>query len=251
VHSLAFGLRTVLVDKADFRNDRALLNQLYKLQDDYTINANRDFNKIVVQSGGPVKFDSIYTKTQQDSILTVVQKQVEKETSQNFDKEYNKLVDRFKKDNWNAAKLDFAYSVVLQSPDSLLGNVEINKHMFWLAYATRPGKKNKWGQFLFSVNDGVYHFQGNFYNEFTANFRFYGGINSIKGFIEAQYQNLDRATSPRLETLYAQIGVEANIFKGIWIHFGTGVLNALSGSSKSQLLSNLNLYLTIPENFKF
>ena len=88
------------------------------------------------------------------------------------------------------------------------------------------------------------------YNEFTGNFRFYAGANKVKGFIESQYQNIESPNKARLETLYAQVGVEANIFKGVWIHFGTGVLNALNGNNKSQLLSNLNLYLTFPEDFK-
>jgi hypothetical protein len=248
VHNLSLGLRTSLVDKGDFRLDRDLLREkLYPLQDAFVVKVNNRLREIIIQSGGPLKYDSMYTKPQQDSILDVVQNEIGKET---LDEPYNKAVEDFKKQNWNAARMDFAYSLVLQSPDSLLGDVKVYKHLFWLAYATRPGKNCTWAQLLFSINNGVYRYQDQFYNDFTANFRFYGGVNKVKGFIEAQYRNTDSPISPRLETLYAQIGVEANVFKGIWVHFGTGVLNGLNGDAKSQILSNLNLYLTLPENLK-
>ena len=89
------------------------------------------------------------------------------------------------------------------------------------------------------------------YNDYTGNIRFYVGANKVKGFIECQYQNIDSsAIKNKLETLYGQVGIEINIFKGVWLHFGTGVLNGLNGNNKSQLMSNLNLYFTFPEDFK-
>ena len=250
-NNLALGLRSALIDKGDFRKDRSLLrDSLYPLQDTFISNINRKLVVFIQKAGGPEKYDSLYSKPQQDSIENVIQEEVKKETKVDFDKTYNKLVENFRKRNWNAARLDFAYSLVLQSPDSLIGNAELNKHFFWLVYATRPGKNNTWGQFLFNISNALYSSDNKMYNEFTGNFRFYAGANKVKGFIESQYQNIESPNKARLETLYAQVGVEANIFKGVWIHFGTGVLNALNGNNKSQLLSNLNLYLTFPEDFK-
>lgn len=248
---LSLGLRTALIDKADFRNDRSLLkDSLYPLQDTFISNINKKLTLFIQKIGGPEKYDSSFTKSQQDSIENSIQDEVKKQSKVDFDKSYNTLIENFKKRNWNAAKLDFAYSLVLRSPDSLLGNAEVNKQHFWLAYATRPGKNNKWGQFLFNISNAFYKANDKLYNEFTGNFRFYAGANKVKGFIECQYQNTDIPNKARFETLYAQIGLEANIFKGIWFHFGTGVLNGLKGNNKSQLLSNLNLYLTLPEDFK-
>jgi hypothetical protein len=248
---LSLGLRTALIDKADFRNDRSLLkDSLYPLQDTFIANINKKLALFIQKIGGPEKYDSSFSKSQQDSILNIIKDQVKKETKIDFDKSYNKLIENFKKRNWNAAKLDFAYSLVLQSPDSLLGNAKVNKNYFWLAYATRPGKNNNWGQFLFNISNAFFNSNDKIYNEFTGNFRFYVGANKVKGFIECQYQNIDSPSKARLETLYAQVGLEASIFKGVWLHFGTGVLNGLNGNNKSQLLSNLNLYLTLPEDFK-
>jgi hypothetical protein len=247
--NLSLGLHTTLIDKSDFRLDKDLLKEkLYPLQDAYIAAVDRQHKKIIAQMG--LEAFTALSQPQKDSILEVSKALAENETEVSFDDTYNSEVEKFKKKQWNAARMDFAYSVVFQSPDSLLGNVKVNKHLFWLVYATRPGKNCNWAQMLFSINDGVYKYQDQSYNDFTANFRFYGGVNKAKGFIEAQYRNTDSPISPRLETLYAQIGVEANFFRGIWVHFGTGVLNALNGNAKSQILSNLNLSLTLPDNLK-
>ncbi len=250
-NSLALGFRTVLIDKADFRNDRPLLrDSLYPLQDSFISNIDKKLILFKQKVGGVEKYDSLFSKSLKDSIENVLQDEVKKDTKVDFDKTYNKLVENFRKRNWNAARLDFAYSLVLQSPDSLLGNAGVNKHYFWLVYATRPGKNNKWGQLLFNISNAISNTNDKMYNEFTGNFRFYAGTNKVKGFFECQYQDADIPNKARLETLYAQVGIEANFFKGVWLHFGTGVLNGLNGNSKSQLLSNLNLYLTFPEDFK-
>ena len=100
------------------------------------------------------------------------------------------------------------------------------------------------------LNNSLYKANGKNYNEFTGNFRFYIGKNRLKALVETQYQNIDHPMTGRTETLYSQVGIELAIYKSIWLHFGTGFLNALDGTAKSQLLSNLNLYLTFPENFK-
>jgi hypothetical protein len=156
----------------------------------------------------------------------------------------------FKKKNWNAPRMDVAYALVMQSPDSLIGSIKLNKHMMWFAWAFRPGRNNRNSQFIIGMNNSLYKAEGKFYNEFTGNFRFYIGKNRLKALAEAQYQNIDHPMIGRTETLYSQVGVELAIYKSIWLHFGTGFLNALDGTAKSQLISNLNLYLTFPENFK-
>ena len=249
---LSFGLRTTLVDNADFRNHISFMkDSLYPLQDSFTLNINKKLKQFILKVGGFEKYDSMFSKSQRDSIDNVLGEEVKRETKIDFDKSYNKLVENFRKNNWNAAKIDFAYSLVLQSPDSLLENTNVNKHCFWLVYATRPGKNNKWGQFLFNLSNVLYSSNNEMYNDYTGNIRFYVGANKVKGFIECQYQNIDSsAIKNKLETLYGQVGIEINIFKGVWLHFGTGVLNGLNGNNKSQLMSNLNLYFTFPEDFK-
>lgn len=298
INNLAFGLRTTLVDKADFRMDaRLMTDKLFPMLDSFTrvafnvrlamgekLGADslkrigaadrqlfdsavvRELLSLGVERTDP-QFKALIDASVKDSVRrwgdiiydrqpdqrkNVINDSINK-IAQNIlplDKEYEKAIERYKNENWNAAKMDFAYSLVLQSPDSLLGHVKFNRHQFWLAYATRPGKNNNWAQLLFSINEGMYSYQSEMYNEFTGNFRFYAGKNRVKGFFETQYQNLSNPFNDRVETLYLQLGAEVNFFKGVWLHFGTGILNALKGDNRSQLLSNLNLFLTIPEDFK-
>jgi hypothetical protein len=43
--------------------------------------------------------------------------------------------------NWNASRVDVAYSLLLQSPDTLVSNIKVNKHFFWATVALKPGTK--------------------------------------------------------------------------------------------------------------
>lgn len=192
----------------------------------------------------PEQYDAL-PQADKDDILNEAKGKV----GSDLDADIAHALKEYKKTNWNASKIDFAYSILSQSPDSLFSNTKVEKHSFWLTSALKPGKNNDWGQILFGLNNNVVRSEDKFYNEFNGNFRFYVGANRVKGFLEAQYQNFDNPTQ-RKETLYTQIGLEVAIFKSIWLHFGTGVLNGLNGSVKSQLLSNLNLSFSFPENFK-
>ncbi len=188
------------------------------------------------------------TQEKKDIIEEARIKAVE-EIGSDLDSDIQRALMEYKKNNWNASKIDFAYSILSQSQDSLFENAQVEKHLFWLVWAIKPGKNNTWGQVIFGVNNNVVRHEDKFYNQLNGNIRFYAGTNRFKGFIEAQYQNLDSPVR-RVETLYSQIGIEIAVYKSIWIHFGTGVLNALDGDTSSYLRSNLNLYFSFPENLK-
>ena len=250
-NSLSFGFRSVLMDKGDFRLDSAFLDTaIYRYQDNYT-NAwlnNRNLylknNNITI-----VQFANM-PKPMQDSIIEVARQMTESQIGYDLDAMVSQSMQQFKAKNWNAPRMDVAYALVMQSPDSLLGSIKLNKHMMWFAWAFRPGRNNHNAQFIIGLNNSLFKSEGKFYNEFTGNFRFYIGKNRLKALVETQYQNLDHPLTGRTERLFSQVGVELAIYKSIWLHFGTGFLNALDGSAKSQLISNLNLYFTFPENFK-
>jgi len=248
--SIAIGIRMTLLDKSDFRKDTAFLNNnIYKFQDAFTGVWKRKRDSILIRRN--ITIAQFADMTDADKAQINDQARQEAQTAIGFDLDaiVDKALKDYKKNNWNASKIDFAYSLLAQSPDSLFGNAKVTKHMFWFAWAIKPGKNNHWGQLLFGVTNSVVRADSKFYNEFNGNFRFYAGANRVKGFLEFQYQNLDNRVK-RMETLYSQIGLEVAVYKSIWLHFGTGVLNALNGTAKSQLLSNLNLYFSFPENLK-
>ena len=246
INSLAAGIRMTFLDKGDFRKDTTFLKtEIFDKQDKYTNAWKKYRDEIMVERGlTPSQYDAL-SQANKDDILNEAKEKV----GFDLDLDIANALKEYKKTHWNESRIDFAYAILSKSPDSLLAKIKTEKHSFWLAIALKPWKNNTWGQFLFGINNNVVKNNDKFYNEFSGNFRFYVGANRVKGFLEAQYQNLDNSAK-RKETLYSQIGIEVAIYKSIWIHFGTGVLNALNGSAKSELQSNLNLYLSFPENFK-
>ena len=251
VNSLSFGFRSVLIDKGDFRLDTAFLDTaIYRYQDRYTQSWVNNRNQYLKANNLTIRDFAAMAPSTQDSILEIARQMTVSQIGFDLDAMVAQSMQDFKKKNWNAPRMDVAYALVMQSPDSLIGSIKLNKHMMWFAWAFRPGRNNRNAQFVIGMNNSLYKAEGKFYNEFTGNFRFYIGKNRLKALAEAQYQNLDHPVTGRTETLYSQVGVELAIYKSIWLHFGTGFLNALDGTAKSQLISNLNLYLTFPENFK-
>ncbi|HYF30510.1 MAG TPA: hypothetical protein VD993_05290 [Chitinophagaceae bacterium] len=249
VNSLAFGFRTVLFDKGDHRLDTEFLDTaILRPQDAYTAMVFANRNEYLRSNNITIAQFAAFPETTQDSINKIAQ---ELTASQyDFDGAVMKSLQEFKKKNWNAPRMDAAYSLVMQSPDTLLGSIKVNKHLVWWAWAFRPGKNNRSAQFVVGLNNSLYKANGKFFNEFTGNFRFYIGKNRLKALAEAQYQNIDHPLMGRTETLYSQVGIELAVYKSVWLHFGTGFLNALDGTARSQLMSNLNLYFSFPENFK-
>lgn len=244
--SLAAGIHVTLLDNSDFRKDTAFLRKyIFEKQDRFTISWKKYRDAIIVQKGLTIEQYEALPQQDKDAILDQAKERVGYE----LDTIFTNALAVYKKQKWNASKIDFAYSLLSQSGDSLISNARIQKHSFWLSVALKPGKNNNWGQLLIGINNNVVRAENKFYNEFNGNLRFYAGANRVKGFIEAQYQNLDNPIE-RQKTLYAQIGLEVAVLKSIWLHFGTGVLNALDGSKKSELISNLNLYFSFPENFR-
>jgi hypothetical protein len=159
-------------------------------------------------------------------------------------------IETYKRENWNASRMDFAYALLLRSPDTLVSNIKLNKHSFWATLALKPGARNSWGQLLLGVNQSFVRVDDRWLNEFTGSLRFYAGTNKFKGLLEVQYERRDEQSITGRSNLFTQLGVEASFFNGMWIQFSTGIFNALEGDNKSALKSNLNLSLSFPENFK-
>lgn len=249
VNDISVGLRTTIFDNGDFRLNGAfqkenIFSKMDFLQNDFS---NR-LQRIQIKLGMPV-FMNLSTDRQReirDSVLNEVQ------TDAGFmlDTVVKNSIAKYKRDNWNASRMDFAYALLLRSPDSLIGKIKLNKHSFWTTLAIKPGANNTWAQLLLGINDAVYKDGNTWMNEFTGNLRFYGGTNKFKGLFEVQYQNKNIAAKLNRSTLFTQLGVEVSFFNGMWIQFSTGIINALEGDNKSALKSNLNLSFSFPESFK-
>lgn len=248
VNTIAFGLRTTAFDKGDFRMDAQFQrDSIYSKIDAFHNNIAARLENVKIIYG--IRQYIALPQAKREQIIDSLQLIARAETG-DVDEIIDAAIENYKKLNWNASRLDFAYSMLLQSPDSLIGNVQMNKHLLWATIALRPGKNNHWAQLLIGTNLSTYRMQDDWYTEFTGNLRFYAGANRIKGLFELQYQDIDRPVGSRTRTLFTQLGVEASLFRGIWLQFSTGIINALEGNNRSALKGNLNVSLTLPENFR-
>ncbi len=250
VNDISVGMRTTIFDKGDFRLNEAFQKENIFAKMEFLQTDLSKRLRIVQTKIGIGAFANLPPERQQeirDSIFSAVQT----DAGYILDTVVKNSIAKYKKENWNASRMDFAYALLLRSPDSLIGKIKLNKHSFWTTIAIKPGAKNSWAQLLLGINDAVYKENDKWFNEFTGNLRFYGGTNKFKGLFEVQYQNKNIAANLTKSTLFTQLGVEVSFFNGMWIQFSTGIINTLEGDNKSALKSNLNLSFSFPENFRF
>ena len=161
------------------------------------------------------------------------------------------LKEQYKKENWNANKLDFALAVLTSSPDSIAKNIRYNKTSLWL---TGGIKIKNHSQILIGVYAQSYQnlldkdnsTKDKFYYDIAIPARYLVGTNRIKGFLESQYKYAGNIESNQF---LVNLGAELNLTDGLWINMYGG-LNFDSKNS-SNLITNFSLKYTLPENFNF
>lgn len=248
VNTVAFGLRTTLLDRGDFRKDTAFQqDSIYARVGALHDNIVQRLQSVKMAYG--IEQYVMLSPARQAQIADSLSAVVKAETG-DVDQLIAQSIATYRKLNWNATRIDVAYALLLQSPDSLVSHIKLNKHLVWATIALRPGRNNHWGQLLLGVNNATYKAEAKWYNEFTGNMRFYVGANRLKGLVEVQYQNRSHPVAGLSESLFTQLGVEANVFKGIWFQLSTGIVNALEGNNRSALKGNLNISITLPEDFR-
>lgn len=250
VNTIATGFRATLFDKGDFRLDSAfqqehIFARMGQLQDGLSTRLAEYIRRI----GGPVVYAQL-DRARQAEIRDSIFRAVESDAGFVLDTVVKQSIETYKREHWNASRMDFAYALMLRSPDTLVSNVRLNQHSFWATLALKPGARNSWGQLLLGVAQNLVREDDRWLSSFTGSMRFYAGTNKFKGLLEVQYRSKDQKSLRGPATLFTQLGVEASFFNGMWIQFSTGIFNALEGDNKSALRSNLNLSLSFPENFK-
>lgn len=246
INSLSLGLRTTLLDNGDFRlNKQNNLQEVYKIQGEITEKlAAKKLDYLKQNNMSILSFAELDTASRNrimDSLLVTIGKE-------EFDSKITNVVEQFKKQNWNASRIDLATAILFNSPDSLLGNAKFNKFLFWLSAALKMSTNS---QLLLGIHNNFYTTNNKTYNTFVFNARYYLGKNTLKGFLEAQYKESQLATNTTNKILYSALGLELAIKDGIWLHFATGIENLLDKTeAKSQFRTNMNLYFTLPELVK-
>lgn len=146
----------------------------------------------------------------------------------------------FKKNNWNASRLDLALAIVGASSDSLAENTEYESFQVWLTQAVRICKI---GQLLLggSMNaseDGT--------TDFTFNGRLYFGNSDVRAYGEYQYKR-DESAFATINSSLLNLGGEFRVGKKIWIDFYGGVQNFKGDADASRFKTSLSVKYALNE----
>ncbi|HMI77779.1 MAG TPA: hypothetical protein VK484_03255 [Ferruginibacter sp.] len=252
--NLALGLRVSLIDKGDPTTDIAfqkiIAGKLRLIRkSERAIAAKKDFIKENRKPDDPTDDEAFINLNLKDYSKFF---QDREDIQKPFQEEIKAEKEKYRKEHWNDDKLDIAIAILSSSPDSLFKNIKFNKASFWGVYAIKAGKS---GQFIVGLNGQVYKnlsdtvkaTRNKTYTSISIPMRYLIGTNRVKGFAELQ---LNYASLENQSTFLMNLGSELNIVDGIWINIFAG-LDYNSVTKTSSFITNLNLKLTLPENFKF
>jgi hypothetical protein len=254
--NLGLGFRISLINKGDLATDTNAHKKISPLLEKFRKNVRRvslakfadlkGIDKTEVDwefkiTGNPVM------KEEFDKYLAD-----EEESSQKiFLEDFRKLKEEYKKENWNATKLDIALAILGTSADSLFDNLKFNRADLWITWAQKIGKK---AQLLLGLNaqsvnnltDTSNSASNSSFSNISIPARFLMGTNRVKGFVEAQYSYLGELKHNKF---FFSLGAEVNIIDGVWVNL-TGGFDENTSLKISKFIANFNLKITLPENFK-
>jgi hypothetical protein len=241
---LAAGIKFTLIDKGDYRTDTAFLQrEIYTKLDEYE-------KQLASRKLAYLKKNNITALelAQNETLGALIEDSLQLSL---IGEEVRQSVENYKRSNWNATRMEFAYTLSGSSGDSLLQDAQINAHRFWLVYALKPGARCEWAQVIFGVHNTLQQAPtGDWLNQFSAGGRGYFGTNKAKGFAELQYKSQMQIVGVKAQqSMLINFGLDLDIYKGVWVHIASGVNNILGEGARTQFMGNMSFYLTLPENF--
>ena len=254
--NLGLGFRISLINKGDLATDTIQHKQISLLLEKFRKNVRRvslakfadlkGINKTEIDWEDKILGNPAMKKEFDEYLAD------EEERSQKiFLADLKKLKEEYKKENWNATKLDIAIAILGTSADSLFKNLKFNRADLWVTWAQKIGKKS---QFLLGLNaqsarnlaDTTKDSKNSNYSNISIPARYLIGTNRVKGFAEAQYSYLGELKQHKF---FFSLGVELNIVDGVWLNLSGG-FDENTSLDISKFIANFNLKLTLPEDFK-
>jgi hypothetical protein len=250
--TLAAGLRISIINKGDPTTDtkfhEKVAGLLKTIRTGQLPEAKKAFAAIKNYEGDDIDLFISENKKEFDKFFA------ESEKIQDFfSNNLKKLKEEYRKEHWNDEKLDLAIALSGFSEDSLVKNARFNNAQLWFTWATPLGKNNK-AQLLLGFNtkifknlrDTVKSTMNKTYSEIALPVRLLIGTNRVKGFTEVQYSYISDGSINRF---YANLGAEVNITDGLWINISGGI-DYNSQNKATSFVPQMNVKLTLPENFK-
>jgi hypothetical protein len=254
--NLGVGFRISLINKGDLTIDTLFHRRLSTLLEKF----RQDVRKVSLIQFAQMKSIDMTQLDWEDLIFSDAAMKAEfdaylaneNESSQrSFLAALKKLKEEYRRDNWNATKLDVAVAILSTSSDSLLKNIQFNRADVWITAGLKVGKS---GQLLLGANaqtvtnlaDTGKTSPNRNYSNISIPVRYLLGTNRIKGFVEAQYSY--RGEFEHHKFLF-NLGAEFNIVDGVWANLSGG-FDENTTLNFSSFIANFSLKLTLPEEFK-
>ena len=177
-------------------------------------------------------------------------KQFEKLTFEKIrDALVEKLIADYKKQNWNADRLDAALAWVEESKDSSLSKTRFSSFNAWVTGALKIGKK---GQLLIGANIKLPNHDAdstqNTPISFTASLRLLIGNSNFRFFGETQWQKINYGNI--LNSVLLNVGSELRISNKFWVVASSGIEN-LKEKANSKLYNRIVSGLDLRYGFNF
>lgn len=248
---IAFGLRTTLVDKQDYKGDKAFQRQIVELQASRLLNIDKIRDQCRKDLGFPPDFDN------NPDQLKKVNECIESKRPIDVDQAINQEKIDYKRKNWNKTKIDAAIGASWASEDSVFVNKDtlFNKVLLhrvdaWITGAFPFPATSNWGQAMVGINMNnkipLLPYDTTRATSFSLPFRYYAGTNKVKGFAEFQYsQNFEKNND--FSSWLLTLGSELSITDGIWLNVYFGVTTDSRNKDERKLVSHFDLRFTIPE----
>ena len=241
-YSIAFGLKWTLIDNTDLRANQEFIDQLatVSVNDAQAQNLVRDFlvktKHLTPGEANQILIDNAKFKDAVDEYNARIETREPIVIAK-----ISALREKFKDEHWNDRILMVGLASLVDSPDSLIKNIQRpNKTALWLSGSEPLSKKGQW----------LYGIKGQMENDVDTTFskgslslgsRLYYGKNKFKGFIEYQHKY---AKGVRPEYLI-NLGLETNLTHGIWLNFALGVTK--TGGDDFAFTPSINIKFGTPE----
>jgi hypothetical protein len=227
---LSFGIRIALIDNTDLRNSKELLEAFRAIGDQ-----TNDLQSQCLSEH--LEWASLEDNEREKLIEECVSEKMEIEMNSAI----KKAREFVKQKAWNNAILELGAAGAARSSDSLVANISSSAYSFYATWAQPVFGPH--GQVLLAIRASSLRGADDTFgrSEAATALRCYLGTNSFKGFLEVDF--LARSDMTPLSS--GSLGIELNLYNGIWIDGSAGLEKA--GSDPARINGGFNLRLATPE----
>jgi len=227
---LSFGIRIALIDETDLRTNSDLIKAYRDIAD--------EMNAMQAEC---LAAHPDWMQLEDHEREKRIEQCVTEKVGIKLDPIIRHAREQLKAESWNNAIMEIGAAGATRSNDSLVANLMSSAYSFWATWAQPVFGAH--GQLLIGLRGASVRGADNTFgeDEAAAALRCYVGSNDFKGFLEFDF--LARSGMTPVST--GALGIELNLYNGIWIDGSAGLEKA--GSDATRITGGFNLRLATPE----